>query len=96
MINCNRANAVSVIAVRSGNPPMPGTAASINDFGEDVFTMDIMQQYLPKDVTDALLDTINFGRAAARAIRFGSRSMRQSHSMRNFIKAFGARFASPA
>ncbi|MBO5668387.1 MAG: glutamine synthetase III [Lentisphaeria bacterium] len=34
----------------------------MDDFGEDVFTPGVMQQYLPKDVTDALLKTIHFGR----------------------------------
>ena len=62
MSNCNRADAVSLIAVRSGNPPMPGSAVSMNDFGEDVFTTEVMQQYLPSEVTDALVKTIHFGR----------------------------------
>ena len=62
MSNSNRADAVNLIAVRGGTPPMPGTAVSMDDFGEDVFTPGVMQQYLPKDVTDALLKTIHFGR----------------------------------
>ena len=51
MSNSNRADAVNLIAVRSGNPPMPGCAVSMNDFGEDVFTPELMQQYLPAQVT---------------------------------------------
>ncbi|MBE6356693.1 MAG: glutamine synthetase type III [Lentisphaerae bacterium] len=62
MSNCNRAQAVNLIAVRNGGAPMPGTPVSIADFGEDVFTPGVMQQYLPQDVTDALLETIHFGR----------------------------------
>lgn len=68
MSNCNRADAVNLIAVRSGNPPMPGTAVAMNDFGEDVFTLEVMRQYLPCDVTDALLKTIHFGRPLDPAI----------------------------
>ncbi len=61
MSNSNRADAVNLIAVRSGNPPMPGCAVSMNDFGEDVFTPELMQQYLPAQVTAALMKTIHFG-----------------------------------
>ena len=62
MSNYNRANAVKEIAVRCGNAPMPGVAVSMNDFGEDVFTTEVMRQYLSGDVIDALLKTIHFGR----------------------------------
>ena len=62
MSNCNRADAVSLIAVRSGEAPMPGAAVSMNDFGEDVFTPEVMQQYLSAEVIDALRQTIHFGR----------------------------------
>ncbi len=68
MSNCNRANAVSLIAVRSGNAPMPGVAVSMNDFGEDVFTPEVMQQYLSSEVIDALRQTIHFGRPLDPAI----------------------------
>ena len=62
MSNCNRADAVSLIAVRSGEAPMPGVAVSMNDFGEDVFTPEVMQQYLSAEVIDSLRQTIHFGR----------------------------------
>jgi len=58
----NRAKAVENIAARKGLFPMPCAAASIADFGEDVFTPDVMQNYLPESVMDNLLGTINFGR----------------------------------
>ncbi len=62
MSNCNRANAVSAVAVRCGSAPMPCAAVSIEDFGEDVFIPSVMQKYLSPEITAALLETINFGR----------------------------------
>ena len=62
MNNSNRADAVNRIAVRNGYIPMPGTPVSMNDFASDVFTTDVMRQYLPGSVIDALEKTINFGR----------------------------------
>ena len=62
MSNCNRADAVNLIAVRHGYPPMPGVKVSMDDFGEDVFTTGVMRQYLNDDVISALEKTINFGR----------------------------------
>ncbi|MCI5779328.1 MAG: glutamine synthetase III [Lentisphaeria bacterium] len=62
MSNWNRAQAVSVVAMRHGGAPMPCAAAGVDDFGEDVFTPEVMQKYLPEAVTAALRETINFGR----------------------------------
>ena len=62
MGNCNRARAVSLVAMRHGEAPMPCAAASIADFGEDVFTPEVMRKYLPDPVTAALRETIDFGR----------------------------------
>ncbi|MBR2345144.1 MAG: glutamine synthetase III [Lentisphaeria bacterium] len=62
MNNCNRFYAVSSVAKCSGSAPMPCAPVSVDDFGEDVFTPGIMCRYLAPEVTNALLETINFGR----------------------------------
>ena len=56
-----RARAVEVIAARGGMLPKPCSAVSVDDFGEDVFTLEAMRAYLPQEVTDALVATVNYG-----------------------------------
>ena len=61
MSNFNRSHAVSAVAEYQAASPMPAAEVSVADFGEDVFTIDVMRKYLAQDVTDALQKTVDFG-----------------------------------
>ena len=61
MSNFNRSHAVSTVAEYRGKSPMPAAEVSVADFGEDVFTLDVMRKYLAQSVTDALQKTVDFG-----------------------------------
>ena len=61
MSNCNRNKAVRSVAARTGFAPMPSAEVALDYFGEDVFTLEVMRNYLPQHVTDKLLATVKYG-----------------------------------
>ena len=60
--NDRRGNAVEYIAARPGPVPMECTAASVDEFGSDVFTLEAMSRYLPLEITDAIRATAELRR----------------------------------
>ena len=61
MSNINRVNGVISVAERSISAPMPAQAATLGDYAEDVFSPEVMRDYLSKEVCAKLLATINNG-----------------------------------
>ena len=61
-MNDRRSNAIEYIAARPGPVPKECTAASVDKFGEDVFTLDVMGRYLPTEITDAIRATMELRR----------------------------------
>ena len=58
----NRMNAVNAVAEAVCRPPMPPAPFSMDDmYGEDVFGREAMRSYLPPNVAEKLLDTIENG-----------------------------------
>ena len=61
MSNCNRNHAIHAIAARVPAAPSPAAPASPDGYGADVFNEAAMREYLPKDVAEKLLATVNAG-----------------------------------
>ena len=61
-VNDRRSNAIEYIAARPVPVPMECTSASVDKFGEDVFTLDVMSRYLPTEITDAIRATMELRR----------------------------------
>ena len=61
MSNCNRNHAIHAIAARVPAAPAPAAPASPEGYGADVFNEAAMRRYLPKDVAEKLLATVNAG-----------------------------------
>ncbi len=61
MSNCNRNHAIHAIAARVPAAPAPAAPASPDGYGADVFNEAAMREYLPKDVAEKLLATVNAG-----------------------------------
>ena len=61
-VNDRRSNAIEYIAARPVPVPMECTSASVDKFGEDVFTLDVMGRYLPTEITDAIRATMELRR----------------------------------
>ena len=61
MSNCNRTSAINKIADTPSLPPCEAVAASIEDYGIDVFNEASIRKYLSKDIAEKLLATIEKG-----------------------------------
>ena len=61
MSNCNRNHAIHAIAARPVAAHAAAEPASASGFGADVFNEAAMRQYLPKDIAEKLLATVNAG-----------------------------------
>ena len=61
MSNCNRNHAIHAIAARVPAAPSPAAPATPEGYGADVFNESAMREYLPKDVAEKLLATVNAG-----------------------------------
>lgn len=61
MNNSYRTNAINAVAALRPPVPMPVEAASVDYYGTDVFNEDAMLNYLPRPVSQKLLDTIHNG-----------------------------------
>ena len=62
MNNANRQFAINTIACAAVAPALPASPAEIGYYGEDVFSIPIMQQFMPKESADKLLATIERGK----------------------------------
>ena len=61
MSNCKRNHAIQSVAARPVEAPAPSVPVNADDFGIDVFNETAMRKYLPKDVAEKLLATVNSG-----------------------------------
>ncbi|MBP1588887.1 MAG: glutamine synthetase III, partial [Kiritimatiellae bacterium] len=61
MSNCNRNHAIHAIAARPTAAPAPAAPVSPAGYGADVFGEPAMRKYLPKDIAEKLLATVNAG-----------------------------------
>ena len=61
MSNCNRNHAIHAIAARPAAAHAAAEPASPAGFGADVFNETAMRQYLPKEIAEKLLATVNAG-----------------------------------
>ena len=61
MSNCNRNHAIHAIGARPTAAPCPAAPASPAGYGADVFDEPAMRKYLPKDIAEKLLATVNAG-----------------------------------
>ncbi|MBQ4314982.1 MAG: glutamine synthetase III, partial [Lentisphaeria bacterium] len=62
MNNANRQFAINNIARAVVAPAMSAEPADINYYGEDVFSIPVMQQFMPKESAEKLLATIERGK----------------------------------
>ncbi|ACX74725.1 glutamine synthetase, type III [Fibrobacter succinogenes subsp. succinogenes S85] len=60
-MNNSRNKAIYDIATAPVSAVMPAAPANVNFYGEDVFNADAMRTYLPKDICEKLLATIDEG-----------------------------------
>ncbi|MBQ3776493.1 MAG: glutamine synthetase III [Fibrobacter sp.] len=60
-MNNSRNKAIYDIATAPVSAVMPAAAANVDFYGEDVFNADAMRTYLPKDICEKLLATIDEG-----------------------------------
>ena len=63
MSNLNRTQAVNKISERTEELPMAAVPANIDSYGEDVFNIDAMREYLSSSICAKLLATIERGEA---------------------------------
>ena len=61
MNNLNRIHAVNTVAALHAPVPEPAAPVDMSSYGEDVFSADVMREYLPKATAEKLLATINNG-----------------------------------
>ena len=62
MNNANRQFAINTIAMGAVAPALPASQAAIDYYGEDVFSIPVMQQFMPSESAEKLLATIERGK----------------------------------
>ena len=85
MNNLNRIHAVNTVAALHAPVPEPAVPVDMSSYGEDVFSADVMREYLPKATAEKLLATINNGAPLDPAI-----AADVAHAMKEWAIAKGA------
>ena len=62
MNNANRQFAINSIAMSPVAPALPASPAGVDYYGEDVFSIPVMQQFMPHESAEKLLATIEHGK----------------------------------
>ena len=62
MNNANRQFAINSIAMAPVAPALPASPTDVDYYGEDVFSIPVMQQFMPEESAEKLLATIEHGK----------------------------------